>query len=85
MKWEMLGGHMEPEDNYDDEALAARVREAIMLDSHGDAHNVEIQAEHGEVYLWGEVTDPQTKAIIEDLAAHLLGVLKVHSNIVSLR
>ena len=76
---------MEPEDNYNDEALAARVREAIMLDSHADAHNVEIQAERGEVFLWGEVPDPRTKALIEDLAVHQLGVFKVHSTIISLR
>ncbi len=68
-----------------DEALAARVREAILMDTHADAHNVEIQADHGEVYLWGEVSDPRTKAQIEDTAGHLLGVVKVHSTIVSLR
>lgn len=68
-----------------DEALAAEVREALLRDTLADAHNVEVKAEDGEVFLWGMVPDRHTKRAIEDCAASLRGVRHVHTTIVSER
>ncbi len=67
-----------------DEALAAEVREALLRDTTADAHDVEVQAEGHDIYLWGSVPDAQTKRAVEACASNVPGVKAVHSTILPL-
>ena len=64
-----------------DERIYEDVSELMTYHGQLDARNIEIEVQHGEVTLTGEVPDRRSKRLAEDIADTVPGVQDVHNRL----
>ena len=67
--------------NRSDERVYEDICERMMQHGQLDASQIEVQVEHGEVILTGDVANRQTKRLAEELADSVPGVRDVHNQL----
>jgi len=64
-----------------DETIEARIEERFAQSSRVERHEIAVTVEDGEVYLYGDVDSSYEKAVADDLAARVYGVVEVSNHL----